>query len=526
MRRLPNLAAVLVSACLVAAGCGSKSHQPTHSADNGTFTFAIPGDPGAFDPYHNSKVMTYSSLAYDSLVNRRPDGRFVSGIAERWTADANSAIFTLRKDVTCSDGTPSSATDVASAINYVSNPANGSPRYGVQTPTVPLTATGNDADRSVKVEPKSPFGFLLNTIGQLPIVCAKGLKNSKTLASASDGTGPFVLTTVVPGQSYTFRRRDNYTWGPAGTDTHAPGTPETVVLRVVANEATAANLLLSGEVNMASISGEDQQRLKAPGITKDESPAAGAWLWFNQISGHVTEDKNVRQALVHALNLAEVIRVNTGGRGGPATGLIAREPKSCPGDTISGQLPKLDVPAAEALLGRAGWSMRPDGIRSKHGTPLAIDLHYLPGGRPLDKPTAELIADRWRAVGVKVTVTADTSATFAQVMWKTSNYDVHLIGFDLDLPSQIAQYVSGPLPPKGTNVAGIDNPEYNALVAKANAMTPPKACTFWNQAEQALWRDIDPIPVSYRPWSFYQHGAKAEVNALQWPIPTSIKVLN
>ena len=252
-----------------------------------------------------------------------------------------------------------------------------------------------------------PFGFLLHTIGLAPIVCAKGLADPDMLKTASDGTGPFILTHVVPGQTYTLKVRKDYKWGPDGASTNAPGTPATVVLRVITQETTAANLLLSGEVNMARVGGEDQERLVARGLRRFDVAGPPAGLRFNQRPGHPTADKRVRQALVQALDLNQVVKVSAGGHGAPATTLVQVEPKPCSGNTVAGQFPRHDAAAAESLLDQAGWIKGADGIRRSNGTPFTIDLHYLPTWTSFEKATVEYIAQEWRAIGVKVKLTAD-----------------------------------------------------------------------------------------------------------------------
>jgi peptide/nickel transport system substrate-binding protein len=521
----------MLATSLLAAGCNSAPTRTgdhggsTKYATNGTFIYDVGDDPGTFDPYHSQLIFGYAALAYDSLVNLQPTGKFVSGLAQRWTISVNSATFTLRPDVTCSDGAPLTASQVAADLTYLGNAKNQSPLYGTVVPTVPFKATGDDGTRTVKVVMTKPFGFLLNSIGLTPIMCAKGLANPKLLKSASDGTGPFVLSKVIPGQSYTFTARNGYRWGPAGAATSAPGTPAKVVLRTISNQTTAANLLLSGELNFAQISGQDQQRLVAQGLDKLEVQGPGAWLWFNQIGGRPAADKRVRQALVQTLDLDQVIKVSTNGAGGASTGLIALEPKPCAGNTVAGLLPRHDVAAAAALLDEAGWAKGADGLRRKSGKPLTIDLHYFPAPSVLNKPTAELLDQQWKALGVKVKLTSDNARGLNQVMFQTSNYDVYLEGFGASLPTQMVAYLSGPTPPKGTNLAGIHNQDYKRLSTKAATMITPAACTYWDQAEQALYRNLDVAPISNRAHLYFLKNAEAKVNPFSFPIPTSIRVL-
>ncbi len=530
MRRFSILMTSMATLSVVVSGCAGKSSSGNQSASRvkyasgATFTLALRDDLGSFDPYHSNLIKGYSKLAYDSLVHLRSQGDFVSGLAEKWTADAHSASFTLRNDVTCSDGTPLTPRQVAAALTYLGDPKNGSSLYGSQIPSVPYKVAVDDSTRTLTITMSHPYGFILRTIGTAPIVCAKGLKDPKPLAKTSDGTGPFILEKVVPGQSYTFTVRKGYVWGPGGASTSAPGTPAKIVLRVVSSESTAANLLLSGELNWAQITGDDRQRLDAQGLARKELPSAGAWLWLNHREGRPTADKRVRQALIHALDLAEIIRVSTGGTGSASTGLTTLTPRPCPRDTVAGLLPKYDVAAAEALLDQEGWAKGSDGTRRKDGKPLALDLHYVPSMSSFDKPTAELLAKRWGAVGVRVKLIADAVPTMSQVLFQTGSYDIYLQGLGNSLPSAYVKYISGPVPPKGINLAGIENKDYDTLTAKAATMTAPQACAYWEKAEQALWRDVDMAPLSSRPLAYYLKNAQAQLNGIDFPIPTSIRV--
>jgi peptide/nickel transport system substrate-binding protein len=527
MRRL---SALLVTVCLVVSGCSgqgaapSRSGGPVQYTNDGTFTMAVSTELTGFDPYRHRGMLGLSFLAYDSLVNQQPDGTFVSGIAEKWTVDPRSVSFTLRPDVTCSDGTPLTATQVATALRFVADPNNESPQYTLPANTVPVTVTSDDAARTVRVTVRSPFGLLLHSVGLLPIVCAKGMADPKLMSTRSDGTGPFVLSEVVPGQSYTFTRREGYVWGPDGASTSAPGTPAKLTLRIIPNETTATNLLLSGEVNFAKVIGDDYQRVQARGLQRRDWTLGGAWVSFNQRGNRPTTDQQVRKALIQALDADTVLKVSTAGRGKTVTGLVSMSPNPCPGDTVTGQLPKHDPAAAAALLDEVGWRKGPDGVRAKDGKPLALDLHYSPTQSSLDKPTAELLSQQWRDLGVQVKITVDSLTALANVLYETSNYDVYLTGYNFSLPSQMVPYLSGTMPPKGTNLAGIDNGQYDEYAAKAVALTPPQACEYWQRAEQAIIRDLDIAPLSNRVNSWFLQGAEAEIQKYDSPVPTSIRV--
>jgi peptide/nickel transport system substrate-binding protein len=517
-----------IAACVVFAGCsgsGGPADRKQAYASGGTFTIAIPEDRGPYDPYHSASGVGFR-LAYDPLIHMRSDGSFVSGLAEKWSADAMSATFTLRDDVTCSDGTPLTASQVAADIRYNANPKNQSQQYGLTVPTQPMRVTADDRSRTVRLMMDEPFGFLLHAISQLPIVCANGLKNREVFKNGSAGTGPYVLIKHNPGQNFTFKVRKDYRWGPAGADTAAPGTPETVVLRVVPNETTAANLLLSGEVNLAGVTGEDQARLDAQGLERLTTSGPGAWLRFNQLEkARPTADKRIRQALLQALDLEQVVKVSTGNKGSASKGLVAMEPNPCPGDTMGGQLPGYNFAQAQALLDQAGWTKDADGQRRRDGKPLSLDLHFVPPMSPFEKPTADLMAEKWKALGIQVQLVPDTLVSYARTMYETSDWDLYVVVASTYLQSHMVKFVSGTTPPDGLNGSGVVNPQYTALAAKAQTLTPPEACTYWKQAEQALWHELSIVPISDRPTIYYLRNAKAEVSGFDRPAPTSMRLL-
>jgi len=168
----------------------------------------------------------------------------------------------LRKGVTCSDGTPLTATTVADNINFVGDVKNASSRVGVFVPPG-ATAKGDDTAGTVTVTSPAPSSFLVRTVGSLSIVCDKGMKDRSTLKEGADGTGMFTLTEAVPGDHYTLTRRTDYAWGPGDWQTTQHGLPDKVVIKIVTNETTAANLLTTNQANAAQIVGPDRQRMAA-----------------------------------------------------------------------------------------------------------------------------------------------------------------------------------------------------------------------------------------------------------------------
>src|SRR6188768_3564365 len=135
-----------------------------------------------------------------------------------------------------------------------------------------------------------------------------------SLATTTSGTGPYVLTEAISGDHYTYAIRDGYTWGPDGAGTDIEGLPDTVVLRIVENPSTAANLLLAGDVNAAAIAGPDAQRVESENLFAVDTAVVIGEMWFNHAEGRATADPAVRAAITQALDLTQLQQVLTAGQ--------------------------------------------------------------------------------------------------------------------------------------------------------------------------------------------------------------------
>ena len=520
MRRVLAITTAGVLALTLAA-CGSSSkgggngksggNSSGNYVDGKTFTFVLPSDPGSLDPQFTSLSVTYQvdMFLYDSLISLDPNNKEVAGLASKWSGTPTSATYTLHKGVTCSDGTPLTATDIANNINFVGNPANKSSRIGVFVPPG-ATAKGDDTTGTVTVTSKSPDPFLVRDVGGLQIVCPKGMQNRNLLKQGADGTGPYTVTQAVANDHYTLTLRKGYTWGPGGSTANAKGLPAQVVLKVVSNETTAANLLLSGAVNAAQIVGPDRQRLTAQQVFHRDFYSTFGELWYNEKPGQATANEAVRRALTQALDLSQLRKVLTSGTGSAPTGLIPSDLNPCGGNTVSGNLPTTDVAAAKSALA---------------GKVSAMTFFYPSSYGATMESTAELLQQAWSAVGVKVTLKGVTDAQINQeVVGGQGSWNAALIPFGVPEPSQIVPFVSGPTAPNGTNFADIQNPTYTQHVQKASAQAGTAGCPDWQAAEEALFQRVDVVPFANTATPVFGKGATFEL--MQGAvIPTSVRML-
>lgn len=487
--------ALAVSGCAGGSNSGQGAGAVGKPVNGKTFTQALASDPGTLDPHMTvlTVALQVDRYLYDSLLNQDSHGNPIAGLAEKWQGTTTEATFTLRSGITCSDGSPLTAKDVAANINFVADPANKSPMAGLAV--APGTkATADGATRTVSVTSGASDAFLLRNLGSLPIACSAGLKDRTLLAKGGSGTGMFSLTDAVPNDHYTLTRRKDYTWGPGKWNKNQPGLPDKVVVRVIPNNTTAANLLLSGELNAGKIFGADRQRLTARKLFHADDPAAMGQLFFNESAGRAGADESVRRALTAALDLPKVGKVLTSGSGKPATGLVVSPSPACSGDTVTGNLPAHDISAAKAALDAAGWHSGADGMRTKDGKQLSLTVVYATQLGSTATASAELAQQMWKEAGVEVKLKAVDSPGLSEVLFQSGSWDVSMAPFGFTLPSQNVPFVSGAVPSKGTNFGHIKNATYEAHAHAAAAKSGKASCPEWLAAEKELIKHVDIVP--------------------------------
>jgi peptide/nickel transport system substrate-binding protein len=515
---------LVLTAC--SSGSGTNVSSTGKPVDGQTFTMAVSADPGNLDPHFTSLSVTLQvdAFMYDSLVNLDPTGKMVAGLAEKWEGTTTKATYTLRKGVTCSDGSPLTATTVAENISFVGDPANKSTRIGVFVPAG-AKAVGDDAAGTVTVTAPAPDAFLARNVGGLHIVCDQGMKNRGSLKQAGDGTGLYKMTEAVPGDHYTMERRKDYAWGLGDSKADQAGLPDKVVLKVIANETTSANLLLSKQLNLAAIAGPDKARIQAQKLFQREANSPLGEMWFNQKAGLPTADPAVRRALTQALDLAQLRKVVTSGAGQETTSLVARGMGPCTDDSVTGNLPTLDVAAAKAALDAAGWTVGAGGVRAKDGVKLSLVFYFPTSLGPTMQSAAELLQKAWTELGVEVALKpASTAEVGTVILSGQGTWHATVIPLTVTLPSQLVPFLSGPAAPNGNNFASIKNPAYDAAVKKASSIVGTDGCADWAAAEKALVTNLDIVPFADATVPAFGQGVNFELSQ-GTVIPSSLRML-
>ncbi len=514
-----SVAAVGLTAC----GGSDDGSSGSKYVDGKTFTLALSADPGALDPQGSasSPLFQVSKFAYDTLVSVDAKGKVTSGLASKWSVNGKTVTFEIGQGITCADGTPFTAQTAVDNISYVEDPKNKSPFLGV---FVPAGATAKASGSTVTVALASASPFVLDSFANLPMVCDSGMKDRASLKAGTDGTGPYTLKEAVPGDHYTYTIRKGYTWGPDGATTATTGMPATIQVKIVPNETTAANQLLSGALNAAAIHGPDASRLEAAKLDHDDAQAIVGEQWFNHDPAHATSDPAVRQALTQALDLAQLQKVITSDRGGPATQLAVVAPAACTGSSLEGDELGTDLAAAESALEAAGWVKGADGMRAKAGKPLSLSFIYDSSLGSGGSGAAELAVDAWKKIGVAVKAKQLDETGVVNAMFGTGDWDISWEPLNINTPEQGVPFFSGPgVKAGGNNMSGITNAAYDAGVKKAMGKVGADSCPDWLDAEAALFKANDVVLFANSVLPFFAKGA--ELDVLGSVVPTSIRML-
>jgi peptide/nickel transport system substrate-binding protein len=369
--------------------------------------------------------------------------------------DGKTLIYHLRRGVTWHDGQPFGADDVIFTFHAIMNKRNNVPStvgYDLVTAIDKLDAY------TIRVHLKAPYApfvaaFFSQSGTPYPVLPAHLLAkypniNQVDFNRKPIGTGPFMVERWQRGSKIVFTANPHYWRG-------APKL-QRIEYNPVPNDNTIVTLLQSHDVdleyNAASASYELVKNI--PGTVATLTP----FTQFGQIGLNLKTpnlaDVRVRRALWLALDIAALIHnvthdVNTPGYSDQPEFLWAYNPNVAHYD--------FNPAKARALLESAGWKLGSDGIRTRNGQRLTLDLANV-SGSATGNAVGVLAQRYWRDVGIDLQIKNYTSSLFfasygAGGIIQTGKFDVAffswLNGTD---PDDSTLWMCNQFPPNGQNV--------------------------------------------------------------------------
>ena len=379
-RTLPSLAAA-ASVILVLAACSSPETSGSEPVSGGTLVYASgDAEPTCLDPHvgGNYPQALVATQYLESLVSKDSDGEIIPWLATEWTEsdDGLTWDFTLRDDVTFTDGAPLTADAVVANIAHLKNPDTGSSTgYLAVQKVTDVTAVD---DTTARLTLSSPDSGLLDSLSQpwLAIESPTALERPQDENCESPvGTGPFVVTKWDRQQSISLERNDDYTSPPADAAHKGKAYLKSIEWRFLPDSASRYAALQSGTVDVIDNVQPDTivAAQKEDAIEELDAPRPGASNRIELNSSKAPfDDALVREAFIRSANVDDSVTslfFGTAKRSYSALSSV---------ETFGVSEPDLfayDQGEAASLLDQAGWTGKnADGYRTKNGEVLELDF--------------------------------------------------------------------------------------------------------------------------------------------------------
>jgi oligopeptide transport system substrate-binding protein len=537
-----------VAAMFVLVACGnSTSSTSTNLAATQKLTFPILGDfgsldPGVFDAETDSEI---AQNIFSGVVKFDDGLNVVCDLCSELptvSSDGMTYTFKLRPEAKFSNGDPVTSKDVMFSWNraaalgnsYASNfapiegfgPVSKNKLAGAElqaaldSGAVKMTGLSAPDDHTVVAKLTHPAGYFLQSLALVAtgwIVDQKVVKtdpdNWWTTAATAIGSGPYKITARVPKQSIDFAAVDGW-WG------SPKPVIKTVHLDILDSASTAIAAYEQGKYDVYGFGGyssapvDDILRIQKTANEKDQlhlqPKVRSYWVSYNltcdaarpakgpfcgpESSNGAAHDLRLAFALAIDKNaMVSVVCKNVACKA-LTTGLIVTGLAGAGADN-SDPLAKFDATKAKALLKSAD----PSGS-------LTTGLTYVyDPNNPLNKPTAENLADQWNTnLGVKVDVQPVDHSAFIKSRLK-GGYVLSRDGWQADYNHPQDWYDNL----YGSNAGGPDHTTtgyvsaaYDSTLATADAKKLADALPDYAKLSKMFEDDAAYIPLYYSVGAF------------------------
>ncbi|SDP26366.1 peptide/nickel transport system substrate-binding protein [Nakamurella panacisegetis] len=297
----------------------ATSSGGTASATGGTVNIATTTDVVNYNPLVGNSRTDYwiTNLMYPHLLTIAADGTKQASLATKWGyTNPTTGYYDIRGDMTWSDGVKLTAKDVAYTINAVIKDKPAGTLYGQLTNVKSATAT---SDTHVEITLIKPDSTVVNEVGFWGNIVPEHVfsKAGNVAKFANDNNwvsaGPFVLTNVVKGQSYTMDAVKSYPMAAGGA-----AKVSKIVYRVYPDVNTEILALQKGDVDMIANAippAQVKNLQNSDGIKLAEIPGLGyAHMTYN-MSKAPLDKLAVRKALAYSVDYNAIRNVVLQGQG-------------------------------------------------------------------------------------------------------------------------------------------------------------------------------------------------------------------
>ena len=469
-------------------------------------TRGLTSDPESLDPHKARSVQANEVLRDldEGLLSYSAGGELVPGVAQSWqmSPDGLTYTFTLRAQARWSNGDPVTADQFVYSLRRLVTPATGAfyaellgnienvPEIlAGATPPAELGVEAPDPHTLV-IRLSQPTPYLLNVMAlpsTFPVHPATVQQFGDAFARPGNlvSNGAYKLDAWQPGSMLTLSRNAHY-WNNAAT------AIDKVQYLVLTDENTQLNRFRAGELDITdTVPPKDAATLRTEfGGELHMAPYLGVYYYgFNLTAAPFKDNPALRQALSMAID-RDALVANVTRRGELAAyswvppGVAHYRPPQFPYAMLDQQ--QRDARAVQ-LYHDAGYG--PD-------KPLHIELRYV--ASDTEKLVAVAIKQMWHDVlGVETDLVGEEfKVLLAETRAKqvTQVFRSSWIGDYDDAHTFLSVMESG----NPANLAGYDNPEFDALMDKAAMQTDAdRRELYLEEAERRMLEDHPVIPLYF-----------------------------
>ncbi|MEE1195150.1 MAG: ABC transporter substrate-binding protein [Phascolarctobacterium sp.] len=350
-KKVKILAALVLSASVLFAGCGGSKDGGAKATDKNTINISLHQYPPKLDPRISSAFVerhVFQSL-FDKLVDLDGKGNIAPMLAEKWeiSPDGMKYTFHLRKGIKFHDGTEFNAETVK--FNLDDYKLKGSNRANELKNIASVKVV--DA-YTVELTMKKPYAPLLSILadraGMMRSPAAVKKLGDKFMNSPV-GSGPYKFKERIKGNKIVLVKNADY-W--------KSGSPkaETLVYKIIDDANVALVNLKSGQLDMTNRfplneAGNFKDN-KALSVCNEAGPGFKGYVL--NTTNNKFKDKRVRQAMEKVIDRNALVKVALFGVGTP--GRTALSPTSFAYDAELDKPQKPDIEGAKKLMAEAGMS--------------------------------------------------------------------------------------------------------------------------------------------------------------------------
>lgn len=419
-------------------------------------------EPPNLDPTSGAAAaideVVYGNI-FEGLVRINERGDVEPGLSLFWevSTDGRSYVFHLGEGIQFHDGSEFTAEDVRFSFNRARASGSTNAKQYIFAPITnidildPLTVM-------ITLDQARP-DFLFNIgLGDAVIVAEETASEN---ASNPIGTGPFKFDRWVRGDRIELSRNEDY-WGTAPR-------LDSATFKIITDPLSAYTAMKAGDIDTFPnypapenlfLFDQDPEYNVVVGLT------AGETILATNNKKAPLDDVNVRRAIAHAINRAELI---DGAMFGNAEAIGTHFAPSHPDYVDLTGLYPYDLEKAKGLLSEAGF---PDGFQ--------VSLKLPPP--TYARRTGELIANQLNRVGIDVSIENLEWAQWIDQVLRNRNYDLtivaHVEPMDINIYANPNYYF------------GYDDADFQKIIADIDASTDKTATSvLYKQAQRKIAED-------------------------------------